>query len=55
MPADQITSRRSCPDDKDYSPIWDVTPAAWTDAAIRAGERARLMDHDDVADRSKRV
>lgn len=30
-----------------YSPLWDVHPAVWTDAAIAAGER-RLVDHHEV-------
>lgn len=30
-----------------YSPLWDVHPAVWTDAAIAAGER-RLVNHHDV-------
>lgn len=47
---DPLNITQEVPDDKDYSPIWDVTPAVWTDAAIRAGERVRLEDHDDVAD-----
>jgi hypothetical protein len=34
----------------DYTPIWDVTPAVWSDKAISSGERTRLTDHDDVAD-----
>lgn len=30
-----------------YSPLWDVHPAVWTEAAIAAGER-RLVDHHEV-------
>lgn len=33
-----------------YSPLWDVHPAVWTDAAIATGER-RLVDHHDVVAR----
>ena len=33
-----------------YSPLWDVHPAAWTDAAIEAGERRRLDHHEDIID-----
>lgn len=47
---DPLNITQEVPDDKDYSPLWDVTPAVWTNAAIRAGERVRLTDHDDVAD-----
>lgn len=32
-----------------YSPIWDVTPAVWTAAAIAAGQRHRLTSADAVA------
>ncbi len=38
------------PGDQDYSPVWDVSPAMWTAAAIRSGERRLLTDHEDVAD-----
>lgn len=38
------------PEDDDYSPLWDVHPAVWTAAAIKAGGRALIDDHDDVAD-----
>ena len=29
----------------DYSPLWDVTPVAWTQAAIDAGQRVRITSH----------
>lgn len=32
-----------------YSPLWDVHPAVWTDAAIAAGERMLLDHHAQVA------
>ncbi len=31
-----------------YSPLWDVTPVAWTQAAIDAGLRVRLENHQTV-------
>lgn len=31
-----------------YSPLWDVTPVAWTQAAIDAGQRTRLTSHEQV-------
>lgn len=31
-----------------YSPLWDVTPVAWTQAAIDAGLRVRLESHETV-------
>lgn len=37
------------PGDNDYTPVWDVTPAVWTDAAIAGGQRTRLTDADEVA------
>jgi hypothetical protein len=48
--ADPLNITQVVPGDNDYTPIWDVTPAVWTDQAIRAGQRTRLTDHDDVAD-----
>lgn len=47
---DPLNITQVVPGDNDYTPIWDVTPAVWTDAAIAAGERVRLTDHDDVAE-----
>jgi hypothetical protein len=32
----------------EYSPNWDVTPVSWTQAAITAGDRVRLMSHETV-------
>jgi len=31
-----------------YSPLWDVTPVVWTQAAIDAGRRVRLESHETV-------
>lgn len=31
-----------------YTPIWDVTPVAWTDAAIAAGLRVQLHSQDAI-------
>lgn len=31
-----------------YSPLWDVHPVVWTPAAIAAGQRVRLRNHQDV-------
>jgi hypothetical protein len=36
------------PGDDQYSPIWDVTPVVWTDAAIAGGRRQRLHQDDEV-------
>ena len=32
----------------DYSPLWDVHPVAWTQAAIEQGQRTRITSHQDV-------
>src|SRR5436190_17609530 len=32
----------------EYSPLWDVHPVAWTQAAIDAGQRTRLTSHQQV-------
>lgn len=32
-----------------YSPLWDVHPAVWTDAAIAAGQRRLVNHHEDIA------
>lgn len=33
----------------DYSPVWDVHPVVWTQAAIDAGQRVQLTHNSDVA------
>lgn len=38
------------PGDNDYTPVWDVTPVAWTQEAIDAGQRVLLTDHEKIAD-----
>jgi hypothetical protein len=43
-----ITRRH--PGAAEYSPLWDVHPAVWTDEAIAAGERSLMDHHQDVAD-----
>lgn len=47
---DPLNVTQVVPEDNDYTPIWDVSPAVWTDEAIASGQRVRLDDHDDVAD-----
>ena len=34
----------------EYSPLWDVHPAVWTQDAIDAGLRERLDHHEDIVD-----
>ncbi len=36
---DPLNITQEEPEDNDYSPIWDVTPAVWTQRAIRTGQR----------------
>ncbi len=47
---DPLNITQTEPGDNDYSPVWDVTPAVWTDEAIASGQRTRLTDADEVAD-----
>ena len=47
---DPLNITQVIPGDKEYTPIWDVTPVVWTDMAIAAGQRTLLTDHEDVAD-----
>ena len=37
------------PDDIEYTPVWDVTPAKWTQVAIDKGMRKQLTSADAVA------
>ena len=46
---DPLNITQTEPGDADYSPMWDITPAVWTDEAIADGQRVRLTDADDVA------
>ncbi len=47
---DPLNVTQEVPDDRDYSPIWDVSPAVWTERAIDNGRVRRVRDHDDIAD-----
>lgn len=40
----------SLPGGSDYSPIWDVSPAVWTKAAIEAGDRTLVTGNEQIAD-----
>ncbi len=46
---DPLNVTQVIPGEKDYTPIWDVTPVVWTDEAIESGQRVRLEDHEDIA------
>lgn len=39
--ADPLNITQVVPEDNDYTPIWDVTPAVWSDQAIASGQRMR--------------
>jgi len=43
-----LNVQQSLPGDGGYSPVWDVTPVVWTDAAVAAGRRTLLRSHADV-------
>ena len=47
---DPLNITQEIPDNEIYSPMWDVHPVVWTDAAIAARLRVQLRDHDVVAD-----
>ena len=44
-----LNIQQSLPGGLDYSPIWDVHPAVWSDAAIAAGKRKRLTSSTEIA------
>ena len=46
---DPLNITQEVPEDNLYSPMWDITPAVWTQAAIDAGQRHLLTDAEDVA------
>ena len=45
---DPLNVLRWTPNQGRYSPLWDVHPAAWTDAAIAAGRNTRQFGWGDV-------
>ncbi len=47
-----LNIQASLPGGADYSPVWDVVPVVWSDAAIKAGSRALIKSALDVADRA---
>jgi hypothetical protein len=38
----------SRPNQNEYSPLWDVHAAVWTDSAIAGGRRVLQDDFDDI-------
>ena len=44
-----LNIQQSLPGGADYSPIWDVHPAVWSQAAIDAGQRKRLTSAAAIA------
>ncbi len=47
---DPLNVTQEEPEDNEYTPVWDVHVAVWTDAAIRNGQRNRLTSADEIAD-----
>lgn len=47
---DPLNITQEEPGSNEYSPLWDITPAVWTDEAIADGQRTLLTDADDIAD-----
>ncbi len=43
-----LNIQQSLPGAADYSPIWDVHPAVWSAAAIKAGDRKRLTSSTEI-------
>lgn len=46
---DPLNTTQSFPGAKDYTPVWDLHPAVWTDDAIASGKRHLLRSAADVA------
>lgn len=44
-----LNVQASVPGSRDYSPLWDIVPAIWSDAAIAGGTRALVTSSADVA------
>ena len=56
-PLNVTRSEQVCADPSDptdcslhYSPLWDVHPVVWTEAAIEEDERRRLTSHEEIID-----
>jgi hypothetical protein len=47
---DPLNITQEVPEDNLYTPMWDITPAVWTQEAIDAGQRHLLTDVEDVAE-----
>ncbi len=45
-----LNIQASLPGGADYSPVWDVVPVVWSDAAIKAGRRTLLKSAAAVAE-----
>ena len=43
-----LNIQQTLPNDLSYSPVWDVTPAVWSDAAIAAARRKLLTSASEV-------
>ena len=50
---DPLNITQSLPGSADYTPVWDLHPVIWSDAAISAGKRVVLTSSTQVADAVK--
>ncbi len=48
-----LNIQASIPGGRDYSPLWDVVPVVWSDAAVSGGTRTLLKSAADIATRAK--
>lgn len=48
-----LNIQASIPGGQDYSPIWDVVPAVWSDAAISSGTRTLVTSTGEIATHAK--
>ncbi len=46
---DPLNVTQSFPGAKDYTPVWDLHPAVWTDEAIASGKRHLLRSAAEIA------
>ena len=44
-----LNIQATLPGDPSYSPLWDIVPAVWSDAAIADGKRKLVTSEDDIA------
>jgi hypothetical protein len=44
-----LNIQASLPGDPDYSPVWDVVPAVWSDGAVKGGKRTLVKSVAEIA------